>query len=250
MQNKKLCYNWLILIFLIVPLIFLPSCNAQEVNIWGTSEGTVKVYWYRTIYSGSINNIADYGDYTYTIINIWDNDDNNCTELLYARERLLLGNPSMDLITLNDDAGGWDYTDLLLVISGGDIRPLCPIIYDDVHNGGMNWTAEIEYINTLTNYTASVIGNTLSIHSWESGTSGEVYYTEDTYIKWDMATGWLISYENSIDYGDPNNYQERILITRGSGSAGIDLSVILGIIGVICGGIGIAFAFWIWRKKK
>ena len=253
MKNKKIALQVYAFVFVLIGLMLLPYCTAALTNIWGTSKGTEKSYSYQTKFTGSISNTINNGLYTFTIINVWDNDADNYTELLYSRELILPGNPvDVNLLVLQDEGGNWNYLDLLSIFSGMEIQPLCPTGYNEGDNMGMNWTAQIEVINGSTNYTATIDGDVLTIHYWTTGTDGpgDSHYTLDDYIKWNMETGWLISFEEITDYGSPANFVSTTSVKGGLGGLALDITLIIGIIGAICGGVAIAFAYYIWKKRR
>jgi hypothetical protein len=253
MRNRKIALRFYFFVFVLIGVMLLPSCTAAITNIWGTSTGTSKSYSYQIKYTGGISNTINNGLYTFTIINIWDNDANNYTELLYSRELVVPGNPSdINLLILEDEGANWNYNDLIIIFSGVEIQPLCPTGYNAAPARGMNWTAQINTIQGLTNYTATIDGDTLTIHHWTTGTDGDTgaHYTLDDYIKWDMSTGWLISFEETTDYGDPANFIRTISVKGSSGGLALDITLIIGIIGAICGGIALGFAYYLWKKRR
>ncbi|NVM52321.1 MAG: hypothetical protein HWN66_01375 [Candidatus Helarchaeota archaeon] len=246
MKNGKKNIILLALLFLLLPLILIPSSYGALTNIWGTSVGTVRTYTFTTTYTGDIQAVSDYGDHIFTIVNIWDNDANNYTELLYSRQRILLGSPVVDLITLDDAAGSWSALNLMYPVNIPlrNIDPLVPVAFNATDSMGLNWTLAIELINLVDNYTATLDGNVLTIHYWENGLH--------EYIKWDRSTGWLISYEIITSYSTPADYEETTAVKLKSapGGVAIDITVIIGIIGAICGALAVAVAYLAYRKSK
>ncbi len=258
MKKKKIRIILLILLFIFVPLLLIPSNNAAITNIWGISEGSEKIYSGKITYSGSIEDVADYGDFTYKIINIWDSNANNYTELMYSRKLVYLGNPIIGLFTHGDSVptqgGSWDYNVLLTPLDDNDIYPIVPTGCNSILGIGLNWTTEIAAINALANYSATLSGNVLTIYHWSEGIDGDTAspFTEDEYIKWDRSTGWLISYKRTKVLGDPANYVEEatIVIAAESEEAVFDITLIFGIVGAVCGGFAIGIAALTWRKLK
>ncbi len=244
----------LVLILFIIPLVLAPVGNAQVENIWGVSAGDIRTYTYTASYNGTIDNDADYGNYVFSILNIYDNDANDYTELLYTRERVINGEPDLDMTILDDDEGEWDEDDLITyVLDAGEINPLLPIIYNSSGNVGMNWTAQLDYISTIENYTVTITGDEVLIHHWENGEElltgipFEIY----EYITWDMSTGWLVSYVQRTAYRDPANYDVFITIKRaGGGGLSLDISLLIGIIGVAAGAAAVLLAYLAYRRSR
>ena len=258
MKKWKISGLLICVILLFMPLLMVPICRAELVSLWGVSSGTVKTYTYTTTYNGSVENSATYGNYVFAIINVWDNDDNNYTELLYTRERVIDGTPDLDLLLLEDDEGDWDYDDLVTTVvddATGEIYPLIPTQYVGTDSVGMNWTVELQYINnTMENYTVTINGDIVTIFHWEFGEEvfTEVSFEINEYIKWDNSTGWLVSYERITKYGDPANYDAKVSITVKSGGGGLsfDLNLLLGIIGIATGAAGIGLGLLAYKKSK
>ncbi len=255
MQKWKLAGMMICLVLFLVPLIATPIVQGWLTNIWGPSEGTVKMYSYQNTYTGTIEQTVDYGDHIFRVVSIWDNDGNNYTELLYSRQKTAGQLPDVDLFTLNDNAANWNYNDLITVISGGELYPLVPIGYNQTNSVGMNWTAQINTIKTLTNYTVTFETDAVFIYHWTTGTdilTGAPILGYE-YIRWNNLTGWLTSYKLIMDYGDPMNYTSTLLIQVKSITGGglvLDLTLIIGIIGAVTGAIAIAFAFIALKKAK
>ncbi|HUX99359.1 MAG TPA: hypothetical protein VMV49_07375 [Candidatus Deferrimicrobium sp.] len=241
------------LILFLVPFIIVPSSRAELVNIWGTSQGTTQTYTYKTIYNGTIDLTIDNGDQIFSVINIWDNDGNNYTELLYKRQKTTTSGLDVDLFTLDDDEGDWNFNDFRNIMSAGELHPLLPIGFNATDNVGVDWTAELQNLDSITNYTITYEVDAVLIHHWDYDTDDLGAYVQIfEYIRWDNTTGWLISYRYVENHGNPANYTSTLLIQVKSITGGlfIDITLIIGIIGAITGAVAIVFSYLTFRKSR
>jgi len=243
-------------ILLILPFINFPhSAQGAIIDIWGTSQGTTITYTFTRTYSGSLSVIDDLGEYKFSVTQIWDNDGNNYTELFLIRQKLVSGASDLTTRVLEDSDIFWDHNDFIGAVSllTEEISPLVPITFNDLENIGLNWTAQIQYINaSLTNYTVTVDGNIVIFYHWESGVDvgTGAYYTEHEYTTWDRSTGWLISYDDFINYEEPANFAKRTLVERKTSTGlTVDLYLIIGLIGIISGIGGIIISFLVFKKR-
>ncbi len=254
--------NWkknailILFFFLILPVIIIPASRGEPINLWGTTIGTTRQYTYNDIYTGSINAVTESREYSFSVLNIWDNDGNNYTELLLSQQIAITGISNVDTRTLDDLGDEWDEQSFLIEFD--NFWPLLPIkYYPDEDNGfGLDWASKLQQdINTTLNYTVTIQGNVVSIHHWTSGMDmmRGAYRVTHEYIKWDNATGWLISYNQTINYGSPLNYIEKVYVgLKSTGGAGIviDFNLLMGIIGMVLSGIGISLGAIALKKSR
>lgn len=212
-------------------------------------------YTYSVRYDGQISNSLDKRDYSFIVYNIWDNDGNNYSELLYFQQRMKSGNPDIESLILDDSDSEWNWQDLTKPLKCEEIQPILPIFCDETYNIGLNWSTELYTINTsLVNYSVEIISNRVEISHWSFGkdfeTDAQIFLNE--FIVWDYSTGWLISYNLSIDHRDPLNYVLEMLIEEKRTEFGfiIDISLLIGIIGIMLGTISIILGFYILRKFR
>ncbi|MHA1424482.1 MAG: hypothetical protein ACTSQI_00680 [Candidatus Helarchaeota archaeon] len=251
--KQKKVLSWVIIFLL--PLIIIPHAQAQVVDIWGMSAGSIKTYTYKMMYNGSIETTVDYGDFNFKVLNIWDSDDNNYTELIYSRQKNIGGTPNINLIALDDAEGNWNGLNLINPLISDEIYPIVPIKYNETDGIGMNWTEELNTINTTADYQVIFEGNNIVlIYHNSSGTDigTGADYEEFQYIRWDNSTGWLVSFETVRNLADPANYTVSTLIrVKGaSGGLAIDITLLIGIIGAATGVIAIIFGYIALKKSK
>lgn len=212
-------------------------------------------YTYTVSYEGNISTSLDERDYTFTIYNIWDNDGNNFSELLYFRKRMKDGVPNIESVLLDDSDFEWDWDNFLSPRKGDEIHPILPIYYNATYNVGLNWSSELYIINaTFTNYSVKIISNRVEISHWGSGVdidTGAPYFTDELII-WDYSTGWLISYEMIYDIKEPLSYILTLSIDRKQEGSGInvDISYLIGLIGIILGITGIVLGSYILYRFR
>lgn len=257
MLNIKLFKKMLVIILIILPFVAFPcSIQGTILDIWGTSQGTSLTYTFQVTYSGSVSTVEDFGEYQFSVANIWDNDGNNYTELLLIRQKQVSGSPTINIIVLDDSSTAWDYKDLAGAVSllTHEIMPLLPINFYGTNNIGLNWTEQFDYITTtLSNYSISIDGNKVTIYHWTTGIDGGTgaHYMEYKYTTWNRATGWLISYDDLIDYEEPANFSRRTLVEqKGALGLAIDIYLIIGLIGIISGLCGIVLSLFIFKKLR
>jgi hypothetical protein len=117
----------------------------------------------------------------------------------------------------------------------------------------MNWTTRLNSIEGLTNYTVIFEEDAVLIYHWTHGNdiiTGASTSTSE-YIRWDNVTGWLISYDIIVDYGNPANYTSTVSIqVKGASGFILDLTLLLGIIAVALGAVAIGLGYWALRKSR
>ncbi len=255
MDRRKLEGITILLALFLLTTYSIPSCHSVTTNLWGVSINTSMTYVYTLSYEGSISNSLIERDYIFTIYNIWDNDGNNFSELLYFRQRSVSGTPDIEPVTLDDSDIIWDWEDFLSPLQGDEIYPILPISCNTTHNVGLNWSAELYTINaTFVNYSVEILSSRVEIYHWIFGNDFETgaYFLKEEFIVWDYRTGWLISYEKRFDYKEPLNYIFRISISQKQedSSLNIDLPLLLDIIGIIIGITSIFIGLYILKRFR
>ena len=233
-------------------LAIFPS-NAQVTNLWGVSKGASRSYDYNKIYTGTISSTETYPRRTYRVVNIYDNNDNNYTELLLEIQTTsIYGLPSVSTQFLNDASASW--TDVGLQIDVGTYttkNPLYPVNFNGTDNMGFNWTAALVNYNTvILNWNMTIIGSTATLNRSYNGTDNGADYDTTIAIKWDIVKGWLISYDETKAYNETLGYTvhyQTIIYVSTDGFI-IDWSIILSIIAITLGGIAIAFIYLTYNK--
>ncbi|MBD3228283.1 MAG: hypothetical protein GF329_08835 [Candidatus Lokiarchaeota archaeon] len=247
----------IILTCMIFQLWIVIPANAQIVNIWGTSENFSRSYDYYEVYDGSVSTTETHPRRTYKVISIYDADSNNYSDLLLQIETTSeYGLPEVYTQLLNDDSASWTNNDLIPTPSDYWTEffiPLFPTNYNGTDNVGFNWSDSLNDYNTaINNWNMSINENVALINRTFNGTESGADYNVSIKIRWDISTGWLISYDYVKAYNETLGYTVyyQTVIYTPSGGLVIDFTLIFSIIAMILGGIAVIFTILAFKKSK
>ncbi|MHA1231846.1 MAG: hypothetical protein ACTSPQ_14460 [Candidatus Helarchaeota archaeon] len=229
--------------------------NAQVVDIWGVSQGSKRAFDYYEIYTGSISSTTSYPRKTFSVAKIFDNDDNNYTELLLEiTSTNMYGLPSTTTQIMNDNESSYPYYVLMIDHTNyQNVIPLVPVIYNGTDKAGFNWTATMELYNTaVANWNMSISNNIATLNSTTNGTESGADYNVSIIIKWEVNTGWLVSYNEIKTYNETLGYSVhyQIKIYVPTTEFAFDWTIFYSIIGIGLGAVAIIFAYLAYRKLK
>ncbi|MHA1695699.1 MAG: hypothetical protein ACTSUG_10570 [Candidatus Helarchaeota archaeon] len=253
-KNKIIVFSFLMLFFIVQP-IFISTSFAQIVNIWGISEGATRSYDYYEIYSGSINSITTHPRRTYRIVKIYDNDGNNYTELIFQITTTnIYGSPQVSTQVLDDSSSSWSYNGLEMTSSNYYMsNPLYPIYYNGTDSIGFNWTAAEVHFNTADpNWNMTISGNIATLNRSYNGTENGADYDVNIIIKWNIVSGWLISYDEIKTYNETLGYSIHYQTTIALPTAGflLDWSILFSTFAIGLGAAAVVFATLAYKKFK
>ena len=229
-MKRKIVFPALFCLALLLMLgLSTVSTQAQpEINIWGVSEGDTETYVETSEYKGTGSG-KEVITYDIKIVKIDDFDLDNITDLVFTFEvedgagaTLFLGTFLFPGDTVYDEDDLID-ADILVPVAWVEATP------SQLADGGLNWTAAIEAINTATtgplvDYNATVDDDKLTIetatdrpHLYINGTDptyASDYDVEET-IKYNMKTGLLEEYTSVTTYNESYGLIIEEKITKG-----------------------------------
>ncbi|MHA1270267.1 MAG: hypothetical protein ACTSPY_10810 [Candidatus Helarchaeota archaeon] len=255
MNKKSMLFLFGLLFCMVFQIYFIIPSNAQIVNLWGVSAGASRSFDYYEIYSGTINTIETHPRRTYSVVKIYDSDNNNYTELLLQISTLnTWGLPDISTQLLNDEASSWTNNNLIMDHTTYSTKnPLYPIVYNDTDSKGFNWTAALEYYNTaVANWNMSIYNNIATLNMSNNGTENGADYDVEIIITWDISSGWLISFDEIKTYNATLGYSihYQTVIYNPSGALSIDLNTVFAIIAISLGCVAIIFSIIVYKKYK
>ena len=254
-RNRIKIISGIVLCVLIFQILSINLVNAQLVDIWGVSKNSTRAYDYNKIFTGSISATETYPRRTYRVAQIFDQDANNYTELLMQiTTTSIYGLPEVVTDILDDFSVVWTNAGLRPDNSTYfEFNPLYPIVYNGSDFIGFNWTEALNDYNTaIDDWNMTIVGNTATINSSDSGMESASDYNVTITIQWDISTGWLISYDEVKTYNETLDYtvHYQTLVFTGTAAAGLDLGILISIIAIAIGCVGIAFAYIAYKKSR
>ena len=207
-------------------MIFLVSSGvpvqAQTTNVWGLEEGDTYTYTYTYKYSGTGSGEGK-SVYNYEIQRVEDWNNNNITDMAFTVEEIeeggatwisrgmVMGSNNFDEVNLVEDIDSFTgIPDVFLPVDWVEATP------SQLVDGGLNWTAAIEAINTavvspLVDYNATVDDDKVTVetatdrpHLYINGTEAAVGADYDVEQKtvWDKEKGILEEYSWTKTYNE------------------------------------------------
>jgi hypothetical protein len=253
-KNKKLAVFGL-LFFIIFQAVFLIPINAQVVDIWGVSEGSKKSYDYYQIYAGTISGTTNHPRRSYTVSRIFDSDDNNYTECLLQIDTIGSdGLQDLFIQVLDDSSGSWANSGLRPSPANYYyFNPLYPIMFNNTDSIGFNWSRSLEQYNTgINNWNMTILENIATINQSTNGTESGADFNLTIMIKWDINSGWLVSYDYLKEYNETLGYsiQYQTVVYVPSDGFVIDFGTLFGIIAIILGCIAVIFTILAYKRSR
>ncbi|MHA1132504.1 MAG: hypothetical protein ACTSQI_19820 [Candidatus Helarchaeota archaeon] len=216
-----------------MPYIIRYQSSAQTIDVWGAKPGHSRTYQIQREFNGSISGILDKYIVQYIVMDVFDNDLDNYTDIrlgiidlsgtstgidmkvLSARAWWFF---SLDWVRVDDDNiyfyGYSDSTLIHYILNPNPpsitTYPILPIYFNDSLYIGVNWTYAINRINSsILDYTAYDLGDTVKISCDRINKFNSyygAYYNETGVILWNRSVGWLESIVYTRKYDNPLNF--------------------------------------------
>ncbi|NVM52174.1 MAG: hypothetical protein HWN66_00635 [Candidatus Helarchaeota archaeon] len=278
MKKRKILLG---LLFFIIFIFFTPNhvSRAQVENIWGVSRGDSRIYQIQREFHGDFNGIAEKVILEYYIMNNYDLNSNNVTDIALAVTDITTTPTRKYLLDLMDGTWwiwrvveGWERNDFVNFYFKGFSnqslidtikRPfplswtffILPLKGNDSLHSGVNWTFSLNYINgSIPNYLVYDLGDTVKISVDKINVlhpDFNTYYNDTGEIIWEKATGWLDSIYLTRTYDTPLNYTISITVdSLSSTNPSITLSDLLSWIGLTLGIGGLTFMTYVFIKYR
>ncbi|MBD3228284.1 MAG: hypothetical protein GF329_08840 [Candidatus Lokiarchaeota archaeon] len=271
-------------IIAIINLLIIPI---QAVNFWGTESGDSRVYMINEIYSGNITGSTEYPTYQYSILNNYDTDSDNRTDVNlhiksltpeYSFDQINI-KTSYSFLAQNDPEpyyfNNFIFNDIdtfstiasyaeggyyLLPTNPGNYTASWFIFIWLIDSYGVNWTRAVEQLNNrsdLTQYNATWEDNLMIINCTKENQTDlnlNKNYTLTKQIVWDNTTGFLLSFEMIKSY-DNSFYSIKSTITSQSSYSDqpviiLEVKDIFWPIGLTLCSIAAIFSLIVFSKTK